>query len=271
MRRTRTLALSALALVLSGTAAPAQLRPLDPQAWEAWEGSAFRAGVGGGVYRGQRASLAGTEGDLLEAGRFELAWRTGRIVLEGGGTVQRFFRDRSRFAAPYGGAEASGPDRHDSGDYRIGTLVRLTPAGTRTAVLRFGTRIPTTDNRVGLERDRTDFYALLGGRVRKRGVAISAESGVSINGTREAHFEQSDVWVYIVQVAASEGRVRPYVTVTGHADGLRGRSIRGNEDLGEIRIGALLDGRRWVRAHVVGGFLRFSPRYGFEITAGTAR
>ncbi|HEX2190641.1 MAG TPA: hypothetical protein VHG51_17155, partial [Longimicrobiaceae bacterium] len=126
-RRLRALALAVPAL-LAGSQAAAQLRPLDPAEWRVWEGRAWVAGVGGGAFADQRASLAGTEGRLLEAGNFALAWRTGRVALEGGGTVQRFFRDERSFAPPAGDARPD-PDgrRHDTGDFRIATVVRLTP------------------------------------------------------------------------------------------------------------------------------------------------
>ena len=67
----------------------AQLRPLDPFEWRMFEGGrAVSAPVGAGWLADQRASLAGTEGTLVEAGNFRAFWRTGRVVLEAGGTVR---------------------------------------------------------------------------------------------------------------------------------------------------------------------------------------
>lgn len=266
-------ACAALLALLAPGGAGAQLRPLDPAEWRVWApGARWVAGVGGGAFREQRASLAGTKGTLLEAGNVAVALRTGRVAFEAGATVQRFFRDEERFAAPHGGAVEPGPDRHDAGDYRIATVVRLTPERSPAlAVLRFGTRLPTTDNRVGLDRDQTDFFALLGGRVERAGVALAAETGVSINGTRTPTFEQSDVWVYLLRAEATRGAVAPSLTVTGHMDGLAGRSIRGNEDLGEVRLGVRAGRRRWVRVEVVRGYTEFSPELGVIVAAGVAR
>ncbi|HEX2093071.1 MAG TPA: hypothetical protein VHG28_11740 [Longimicrobiaceae bacterium] len=272
-RRSLT-ALAATLPLLAATGAPAQLRPLDPTEWRAWEpGRSWVAGFGGGVFEDQRASLAGTEGRLLEAGNFELAWRTGRVTVEAGGTVQRFFRERSTFAPPHGEARPD-PDgrRHDSGDFRIGTVVRLTREGAPLlGVLRFGTRLPTTDNKVGLDRDQTDFFALLGGRIRRGPLAVMAESGVSINGTRDPGFEQSDVWSYSLRAEYARGSLVPVVTVVGHMDGLKDRTIRGNEDLGEVRVGVRAGGRRWVRVELVRGYTAFSPSTGILLSAGIAR
>lgn len=258
----------------SASVASAQLRPLDPAEWWVWgRGWTRTAGMGVGAFTDQRASLAGVEGELLEAGNFSLAWRTGRVALEAGGTVQRFFHDERRFAAVHGGAlpDADGR-RHDSGDLRISTVVRLTPEDAPAlAVLRFGTRLPTTDNRVGLDRDQTDFFALVGGRLERGGVEVAAETGVSINGTRDPGFEQSDVWVYVLRAERPGGAVAPLLVVTGHMDGLVGRTIRGNEDLGEVRAGLRLGGRRWVRVELVKGYTRFSPGAGVLLTAGVAR
>jgi hypothetical protein len=260
------------ALLLSPRPAPAQLRPLDPAEWRVWDpGAVFVAGIGAAAFGGQRASLAGTEGWLVEAGNFVLVWRTGRVAFEAGGTVQRFFRDERLFAAPHGGAAAEGPGRHDAGDYRIATAVRLTPeVAPALAVLRFGTRLPTTDNKVGLDRDQTDFFALLGMRVGRGALRVSAETGVGINGTRDPGFEQSDVWVYLLR-AERAGAVTPVLTVTGHMDGLKDRTIRGNEELGELRLGLRAGRRRWVEAALVKGYTSFSPGVGVIVQAGVVR
>ena len=272
--RLRAAALTALPLLLA-TAAPAQLRPLGPTEWRVWDpGRTLVAGIGGGAFADQRASLAGTEGRLLEAGNLSLTWRTGRVAIEAGGTVQRFFRDERSFAAPYGDAR---PDddgrRHDSGDWRIATVLRLTPEDAPAlAVLRFGTRLPTTDNRVGLDRDALDFFALLGGRARRGALAVSAEAGVGINGTRDPVFEQRDVLAYAAaaEYALSPSLV-PTLAVVGNVPGLPARKVRGNEDLGEVRLGVRAGGRRWVRVEVVRGYTDFSPSAGVIVAAGTAR
>ena len=60
----------------------AQLRPLEPSQWRLYEDSTIvRAELGGSRLWNQKASLAGEEGDLWEAGNFSLAWRTGRVIL----------------------------------------------------------------------------------------------------------------------------------------------------------------------------------------------
>lgn len=274
-RSVRVLGLAGALAVLGAPAARAQLRPLDPAEWRVWEGGrTVVAGVGGGVFADQRASLAGTGGRLVEAGSFSVALRTGRVAFEAGGTAQRFFRDQRVFAAPVGDAR---PDddgrRHDSGDYRIATVVRLTPArAPALAVLRFGTRLPTTDNKVGLDRDALDFFALLGGRVRRGALAAGAEAGISINGTRDPAREQRDVLVYALaaEYAAMPGLV-PTLSLVGNVPGLPDRVIRGNEDLGEVRLGVRAGGRRWVRVELVRGLTDFSPSAGVVVAAGIAR
>jgi hypothetical protein len=274
-RSVRVLGLAGALAVLGAPAARAQLRPLDPAEWRVWEGGrSLVAGVGGGVFADQRASLAGVEGRLVEGGSFAVALRTGRVAFEAGGTVQRFFRDERTFAAPVGDAR---PDddgrRHDSGDYRIATVVRLTPeAAPALAVLRFGTRLPTTDNKVGLDRDAVDFFALLGGRVRRGALAAGAEAGISINGTRDPGWEQRDVLVYALaaEYAVAPGLV-PTLSLVGNVPGVPDRTPRGNEDLGEVRVGVRAGGRRWVRVELVRGYADFSPSAGVIVAAGIAR
>lgn len=270
----RTLA-ALLALLPAATGARAQLRPLDPLEWRVWDGSGrtLVAAAGGSVLYGQRAALAGTEGRLVELGNWELAWRSGRVAVEAGGTVQRLLREDRAFTPPAQYVRpAPGGRRHDSGDYRIATVVRLTPErAPGMLMLRFGARLPTTDNTTGLDRDATDFFALLAGRVRRGALAVSGESGVSINGTREPTFEQSDVWAFSLRTEYHAGRVAPMVEVVGQMDGLPGRSIRGNEDLAELRLGARAGERRFVEVALVRGIQAFSPSGGVLVRAGITR
>ena len=260
------------ALALAPTQARAQLRPLDPAEWRAFvEAPEVWVEAGGGAFRGQRASLAGTEGSLVEAGNFRAVWRTGRVVLEAGGTVQRFFEDEERFAEADPAVTEAGPGRQDSGDYRVSTLLRLTPERARVlAILRFGTRIPTTDNRVGLDRDATDFFALVGARATRGGASLAAETGVTINTTRRPDFEQDDLILYIVRAEYDRLPVVPSLTITGQQVGTGHREIRGNESLGEARLGVRFGRRRWIRVEGVAGLTRFSPEAGVLVSAGIA-
>lgn len=272
LRRRASAPVLALLGVLAGAGeGRAQLRPLEPpEPWPWDSGATVSAEVGVGVFTDQRASLAGTEGTLTEAGNFAVRWRTGRVVLEAAGTAQRFFRDRSTFAEPTGGAQ---PDddgrRHDSGDYRISTAVRLTPErAPALAWVRFGTRLPTTDNRVGLDRDQTDFFALAGGGVRRGPAWVLGEAGVGINGARSATSEQSDVLAYGLSTGYRGRLVTPLVVLVGQTDGAGGR---GNEELAELRAGARFGGQRWVQVSGVRGLVPFSPGLGILISAGWRR
>jgi hypothetical protein len=269
-------ALVVAALSLPNTAA-GQLRPLEPVEWRVFEpGHTLAAEVGGSYLRGQRASLAGTQGDLAEAGTFRVVWRTGRVAIEGAGTLQRFFRDRSRFAPPEPLAEvdpAIGPRRHDSGDYRIQTVVRLTPEAWRSVgVLRFGTRLPTTDNMTGLDRDATDFFFTLGGRTSRGALALSGEAGLGIFGTPQPRFEQDDLLLYAASVEwAASTSLAPSFGFVGQKHGSGHRQVRGNEDLGEMRLGLRAGTRRWVRVEAVHGYERTSPRRGVIASVGVLR
>lgn len=255
-------------------AADAQLRPLPPMDWDLFDGARVMTGsVGGSVLLDQRASLAGTQGRLMEIGEFALGVRTGRVAVQVAGTVLRLFDEEERFADPYGGPSVGdGGRRRDAGDFRVSTIVLLTPPGSAaSAVIRFGTRLPTTDNEVGLERDRTDFFALLGGRLEARGYMLAGEAGVGINGTHDPQLEQSDVLMYSATAARTGWLVSPRVSVVGHFDGMSGLTIRGNEELAELRLGARAGREVWVQAEVVYGMQPFSPRTGLLVSAGIAR
>jgi hypothetical protein len=255
-------------------AARAQLRPLDPFDWRVLEGEGtVVAEAGGGWLGDQRASLAGTEGTLWEAGNFRAFWRAGRVVIEAGGTVRRIFREDGRFAPaePFVTADEDGK-RGDSGDYRIATAVRLTNEGSPVAaLLRFGARLPTTDNRVGLDRDATDFFATIGGRTRRGPLALQAEAGVGIFGTRDPDFEQDDLLVYAVKAEYDAGFIVPSLAVIGQQVGAGHEEIRGNESLGELRAGVRVGRREFVRAEVVRGYTGFSPGWGVLVSAGVVR
>lgn len=267
-------ALLVLSAVLAAGDGHAQLRPLDPIRWRVFsEGRTLSVEAGAAGFRAQRASLAGAEGDLWEVGNVAVVWRTGRVAIEAGGTVQRFFRERRRFAEP--DAEVLPDDdgrRHDSGDWRIATVVRLTgDAAPFAAALRFGTRLPTTDNRTGLDRDATDFFATAGARVVRRGLAVSGEAGVGILGTRQPRFEQDDRVLYALGIEGTGATLVPSLHLVGQKVASANRQIRGNEDLGEVRLGLRAGGRRWVRVDVVRGYEPTSPSLGAILWVGVIR
>lgn len=261
-----------LPAVLGPSAAAAQLRPLDPVAVLAFDPAAPAAAVqlGFGAFADQRASLAGTTGTLFEIANFRALWRTGRVVLEIGGTMLRVFEDESVFAAPHDEVDPeSGPRRRDAGDYRIATAVRLTPERwPATGFVRFGTRLPTTDNTVGLDRDRTDFFASLGAHARPGRWRLALETGLGIFGTRHVRLEQSDVLTYAAAAEYDLGPVTPGALVLGHADGMPGATIRGSEELAELRLGAVAGRRLWASAHWVVGLTDFSPGSGLLLAGG---
>ena len=272
-----TLASRALLVLLTALvplAAHGQLRPLEPPQWRLLdEGSTLAFEAGAARLLEQRASLAGTTGDLWEVGNFALAWRTGRVILEASGTAQRFFHETGRFAAPYRDVEpAVDGDRHDSGDYRVSTTVTLTPTAFPVAgILRFGTRLPTTDNTTGIDRDALDFFATVGGLGSIGTLAISGEAGIGIHTTREDEYEQEDVLLYSFRVEYKTKVLTPSFTILGQKHGVTHSAIRGVENLGEMRAGVRIGRQLWVRAEFVKGIEPFSPSSGFIITAGVIR
>jgi len=253
--------------------AHAQLRPLDPLDWGAFDApEPVRLELGIAALDGQRASLAGVRGRLWELGLVQASWRTGRVLFEASGTVLRIFRDQAIVEEPDGGVTArAGGVRRDAGDWKIATAVRLTPATAPVDVaLRFGTRLPTTDNRVGLERDATDFFALAAARWRAGNLSLTAESGLGINGTRDPEFEQSDVWAYVLALDYRRGWLTSRIELVGQEDGLEHRAPRGTEELRELRLSLRAGGARWVEFSLVRGLAEFSPAFGVAVAAGLA-
>lgn len=259
---------------LSPGAAEAQLRPLDPVDWSLFEpGMSVQASLGMGLLQRQRASLAGVEGRLVEWGNFSIGLRSGRVAIIASGTGVRSFSDGSRFADPVPGVKSDlDARRNDAGDYRIDTIIRITPNDWPAVLaLRFGTRLPTTDDGVGLDRDQTDFFATLAGQVKRSAFAFSAEAGVGVHGTIDRDYEQADVLLYSAAAEWDRGGFRPFIALAGQVDGFDGWEIRGNEDLGELRLGVRVGKQYAVRVAWVAGYRKFSPRHGLLLSAELLR
>lgn len=259
------------AFVAIASPASAQLRPLEPIDFRSFKGAPVRVQLGVGVYADQFASLAGTRGTLWEVGDIRASIRTGRMIMEVGGTLQRRFKDEQVIAEPFGDARpAADGKRSDAGAYRVSTVLRLTALSSATlATLRFGTRLPTTDNRVGLDRDVTDFFATVAAHTQLGRLALGAESGVSINGTRQSTYEQSDVLVYALSAEFRTNVIAPSIAVLGQQD-FHDWAVRGNEDLAELRAGLRVGAGRWVSATWVYGLTDSSPSSGVQISLGAA-
>lgn len=195
------------------------------------------------------------------------------MIIEAGGTAQRYFDEKRRFSDPYTDVEPSeNGKRHDSGDYRISTTVRLTPDNwSWNGVLRFGTRLPTTDNTTGLDRDAIDFFATIGAAAKIDVLSVSGETGLGIHSTREQRFEQDDLLLYSFRAELADFPISPIVAALGQIHGTGHSEIRGVEDLGEIRLGVRAGRRNWIKAEFVKGYESFSPSTGFIVSAGIFR
>jgi hypothetical protein len=148
----------------------------------------------------------------------------------------------------------------------------LTPPGERfDGLLRFGTRLPTTRNERGLDRDATDFFATLAGRLRRSALSVSLEAGVGVTATRDTLFEQDDLLLYDARAEYDRGIVKPSIVIVGQAHGWAHKELRGVEDLSEVRLGFRIGDRTWIRLEAIKGFETFSPAYGLSVAVGTLR
>lgn len=270
LRPAGVLALVATALVASS--AQAQLRPLEPLDWSAMGVEGHSLVVGGGVLTGQRASLAGTEGRLLELGSFRATWSLGRVALELAGTALRLFDERTAFAEPDADVlPADHNRRRDTGDYRVSTVVQLAKPRPGDAVaLRFGVRLPTTNNLKGLDRDQTDFYSMLAAKVTQGAFMAGGEVGLGINGTRDTRHEQVDPLLFALSARYDLGRGMALLELVGQHDTRPGQDRRGTEDLGEARVGLRVGAHRWMSVLAVRGWTPYSPDLGLIVRFGTS-
>jgi len=239
--------------------------------WDDLEGDGQVVSLGAGMIWGQRASRAGAEGLLLELGRFRAAWGLGRVSVELAGTAFWLFEERTRYAEPAPGVRpAVDARRRDSGDYRVSTLVRITPEGERQALaLRFGVRLPTTDDGKGLERDQTDFFATLAGKAESGRLRVGGEVGLALLGTRDLVNEQWDVLVFGLSGRYDLGGAQAVVNLAGQRDTRDLGASRGIENLGEARLGLSLGRRRWIQVTMIRGWTPASPDLGVGLEVGT--
>lgn len=233
------------------------------------------ATLGAGQMADQKLSRAGVRGRLTEVGNVALAWRTGRVLLEASGTALRLYRDDAVVDGPDPDVHHTrgiGTTRRDAGDFRVFTAVRLSPERwPARVVVRFGTRLPTSDNREGLERDATDFYALVGVGLTRGRLTAGVESGIGLLATRIPDYEQTDVVQYTATASYRVGALLvPTITIVGQAT-TAPFQVRGNENLAEVRPGLQVGTRRWIRVSAVRGLAKYSPSRGVLVSAGVRR
>ncbi len=257
------------AALLPGSAA-AQLRPIEPVPWDALSSDGPVLRVGMARHAGARAALAGTQGTLTEVGIYTGTWTLGRVAIEIGGVATRTFSDDSVYAAPVADTRASNGERHmDTGEHRFATTVLLTaPTSPVDVVMRFGTRLPTTDNAQGLGRDQTDFFGGFGGRVRRGAVEAAGEAGIGILGTRLTRPEQVDVLLYAARLGWNRERARVWLETVGQHDTRRSAELRGLEDLNEARFVGEVGGDRRLRVTLVRGLTPASVDLGIVLEGG---
>ncbi|MBT4186811.1 MAG: hypothetical protein HOE14_06330 [Gemmatimonadales bacterium] len=249
----------------------AQLRPLDPIGWSTFDrpGGVFLMGVAAHV--DQRISLAGAHGRLYELGVFQATWSYERVAVRIGGTLYRLFDGQGVYDDPVTGTRApDGTLREDWGDIRVSTLIWLTNPKDRVSfAFRFGSRLPTTDNKEGLGRDQADFFTTVGVRLRDGPWDLSAEGGAGINGTRDPQHEQIDPILFSGAAVYDAGSVDPFLEFTGQHDPRSERDRRGNENVGEVRVGVQVGGQQWLRIMAARGWTSTSPDLGVTVLFGT--
>lgn len=255
----------------------AQVRPLDPVEWRAFDAGALVIGrVGGGVFAGQRASIGGVRGRLLETPAAVLSWtggppgRPGRLVMRAIFHPLRLLRVQSVFAQPLPGTTLLNPKLiRDAGDNALESLTRLTPdaatAAGRMIAMRYGVRISTHNDKKGLDRHKTDFYGTVAGRTLLAGWSVVGEAGLGVYGTREPGHAKVLPFLYSAEARRAFGAIEPSLSLVGQASG---RQLRGNEDLAEVRAGLRVGRSHWLEATLVRGLVRYSPSFGLLVFAG---
>lgn len=264
-------ALLALLTLSFAREAAAQLRPLPPLPYSTLRESQLRCGAGS--YSDQLASLAGVRGTLVQLGECDAQLARAGAILRVAGVAVRRHQETERVHAADFAVEDDGPRREDVGDVVLEVVVPV--AGLPAASLigfRVGMRLPTTDNTVGLERDETDVFAALVAGQRLGRLHIATEVGVGIHGTRSTEQEQQDVFLYVLQAAVDVGRgIELRAAALGQEFWANDWAFRGNEDLGEARLGlraSIAGGPLFVDVAGVAGYRDASPARGVSASLG---
>ena len=86
--------------------------------------------------------------------------------------------------------------------------------------------------------------------------------------TRDPRHEQVDPILFAASFLYEAGLVSPLLELTGQHDPRSSRDRRGNENLGEVRVGALIGGDRWIKVMGARGWTPFSPEIGITVLFG---
>ncbi len=249
-----------------------QLRPLEPMDWRAFDpGTRVIGRLGGGSFFRQRVSAGQVEGRLLEAPGAVLSWSVGedgRAVVRAIVNPLRVLRVDSSLGTPLPGTTAISDRIRDAGDNALETALRLAPAAATTGsllALRYGVRLPTHNQRKGLDRHKTDFYALAGGRVVRAALTVAGEGGLGVFGTHAPGHDRALPFLYDVSARWTTPVLEPSLTLVGQATPTQ---IRGNEDLVELRAGVRIGGVRFLEATLLRGLAAYGPRWGVLVFAG---
>ncbi len=257
-------------LLFASAHAAAQMRPLGPVFWDGFELARGSAAVGMAIYSDQPVARAGVRGRLVEWGDLHGTVRVGKVLFEASGTARRVLTERAPFGVREAGVQSAvDGTRSDTGDFRFLTTVMITdPPGSTDLAFRFGARLPTTDEVVGLERDQTDLFFTLATRWRALGWSVFAEAGLGIFGTAQDVPDQTDPLLYMLGFELPRGPVSAQFGWIGHYDTRAGGPPPGNNHLSELRLRLSTTGPLWIEAVGVAGLAEHSPGYGLELRLG---
>jgi hypothetical protein len=252
-------------LSIPGTAL-AQIRPVDPFIWRAFDGPAnVLVSAGVTLLPDQSVAATGTRGRYEELGAYRLTWRTGRVALSASGAAVVRLTHEDSIGVPY--PYVREPHR-DAGPVIVEAATRLTNEHSPiTAIVRFGTLLPVTSAESGLDRDEADFFATFGMRARRGRTWVAGEGGVGINGRPEPFAGQRDVLNYSIGGGYRHDLVDADVWLVGRDD-MHDTAKPSHEDLDELRVGVRSRGRFWVGATWIHGLAAWSPSDGVRIAAG---
>ncbi|HEX6693963.1 MAG TPA: hypothetical protein VF035_04580 [Longimicrobiales bacterium] len=254
-----------LSLLLPASA-DAQIRPVDPFIWRAFDGPAnVLVSAGVTLLPDQAVAATGTRGRYEELGAYRLTWRTGRAALTASGAAIVRLVDEDSIGEPY--SYVREPHR-DAGPVIVEAATRLTSEHSPvTAIVRFGTLLPVTSAESGMDRDEADFFATFGMRARRGRTWVAGEGGVGINGRPEPFAGQRDVLNYSIGGGYRHDMVDADVWLVGRDD-MHDTAKPSHEDLDELRIGVRSRGRFWIGATWIHGLTAWSPSDGVRIAAG---
>ncbi len=270
----KRLFIAIILILLTGTFALAQQRPLLTEDVDITPQGSFNIGVGVDFTQNEKFPLSGLKGDLTRVG--DVRVRVGlssNVELQISGTLQNFLAINSAAAPSPIPLNIDGNSTNDTGDFTIATKIKLRNETEILPALGFlvGFQMPNSNQTRGIGTNQTNVFGkfLLQKKFGKQAdkdarLNMFGNLGIGIMTSPLEQFSQNDVLLYgFAGNARLTDNINIVSEINGRVNTRSGAAPLGTESVGQFRIGTQIraSGLRFDTAAIF-GLTRFSPRTG---------